>query len=226
MIALRTETGGKDAYGYSVLGRETGHNEISAHPGIAVAPFLQRRKRLAPAIARDVSKVFAGHLQRLGKARTKELLQESVRGLCEAIFNFQMVGYRLYNPVDWLVCRELLNAGHKVVFPASHDSFLSLKGKGNATATANLISVDNGKYWIKCQSAYDGRIDKRKELCGRIGAMKLCYSATELKTKRFYLVIDGFFNVEDIRLFGGAGWDGVFYYDELDILEKTIREHS
>jgi len=85
-----------------------------------------------------------------------------------------------------------------------------------------MISVDRGRVWIKCQSAYAGKIDKRKELCGRIGAMKLCYSPMELGQKKFFLVIDGFFDDQDLALLDQAGWDGIFYPDEMDELIRAI----
>ena len=93
---------------------------------------------------------------------------------------------------------------------------------GTTTSTGNMISVDDGRIWIKCQSAYAGKIDKRKELCGRIGAMKLCYTPEELDQKKFYLVIDGFFDDQDLALLDQAGWDGIFYYDEMDDLMALI----
>ena len=107
--------------------------------------------------------------------------------------------------------------------PANHDSFLSTSEDAVPSRIENLIKVDDGRVWIKCQSAYDGRIDKRKELCGRVGAMKLCYSVKELSKRRFRLVIDGSFDDEDLRLFVQAGWDGVYYFYELDELVAAVR---
>lgn len=85
-----------------------------------------------------------------------------------------------------------------------------------------MISLSNGNIWIKCQSAYAGKINKRKELCGRVGAMKLSYSPEKLKEKSFLLVIDGNFDAEDIALLDKAGWDGIYYFDEIDELISSI----
>ncbi len=222
MAMQRAETGRADGYGYAGLSADTGIVDGITGGYILVADFASRKTALSPHLLKTISATFAGHLTRLGATRVEALLKQAVLGQAEAIFNFQMMNYRNYNPIDWLVAArfEKEKIAHKL--PANHDSFLSASGGAVASRTGNLISVDGGRVWIKCQSGYDGRIDKRKELCGRIGAMKLCYSTKQVKSKRFLLVIDGFFDDEDIRLFGQAGWDGVFYYDELDDLVAAL----
>ena len=122
------------------------------------------------------------------------------------------------------MCDRLESEGFSFDTSARHPSFLSESGRGTTTSTGNIISVNGGQCWIKCQSAYDGRIDKRKELCGRIGAMKLCYTPDELARRKFYLVIDGFFDDSDLVLLDRAGWDGIFYFDELDKLIESIEQ--
>ena len=224
MAMLRTETGRADGYGYSVLGTEAGRErEINAFAGTTIAPYINRQKNLAVDLREDIARVLAGHLTRLGRRSCESLLGRSAVVAAESVFNFQMMNYRFFNPVDWLVSRRLREERISHELPANHDSFLSTSVDAVPSRTGNLIKVDDGRVWIKCQSAYDGRIDKRKELCGRVGAMKLCYSAKDLLKRRFLLVIDGSFDDEDLRLFVQAGWDGVYYYDELDELVAEVR---
>ncbi|MDA7618298.1 hypothetical protein N8703_03265 [Verrucomicrobia bacterium] len=218
MILLRTETGRKDGYGYSTLGDEV--DEIRFD--LLALPFLQRTKNLEATTLKTLSKVFSEHLLRLSESRTKELFQQSLSTHMASIFNFKLMNYRHYNPVDWVVCDVLASIDQRFDHPSQHPSFLSQAGMGTTTSTGNMISVDGGRVWIKCQSAYAGKIDKRKELCGRIGAMKLCYTPEELDQKKFLLVIDGFFEDRDLALLDQAGWDGIFYYDEMDALKKAI----
>ena len=223
MELLRAETGRKDGYGYSELGRETGFEyEISALAGTTIAPFLQRKAKLNSEILQEVAKVFAAHLNRIGESQCRKLMNSAVKTGAVAIFNYKITPYRHFNPLEWLVCDRLEGEGHLFEFPERHPSFLSQTGMGTTTSTGNMISIDGGRCWIKCQSAYAGKIDKRKELCGRIGAMKLCYTPEELDQKKFYLVIDGFFDDHDLALLDQAGWDGIFYYDEMDDLMALI----
>lgn len=223
MALLREETGRADGYGYAGLSADTGIVDGITGGYISVADFGSRKAPLSPQLLQAISTAFSKHLVRIGAKTASKLMVSSVRGQAEAIFNFQMMNYRYFNPIDWLVSDALNKAqlGHEL--PANHDSFLSASKDAVASRTGNLINVDGGRVWIKCQSAYDGRIDKRKELCGRVGAMKLCYSAKELSKRRFLLVIDGSFDDEDLRLFVQAGWDGVYYFDELDDLVAAVR---
>ena len=223
MMMLRAETGRRDGYGYSRLGQESGFEyEISALAGTTIAPFLQRKTALESKLLEGIAKVFSEHLVRLGDDGCKQLLLTSLVTYAVSTFNFQLMNYRHYNPVDWIVCDSLLADGLQYEFPARHPSFLTAAGMGGTTSTGNLICVGEGRVWIKCQSAYAGRIDKRKELCGRIGAMKLCYTPSELEQKKFFLVLDGFFDDNDLALLDQAGWDGIFYYDELDDLAVAV----
>jgi hypothetical protein len=227
MGVLRTETGRSDGYGYSVLGKETGHEyEINAFAGTVIAPYLQLKKPLPNNLLDAVASVFAGHLKRLGFDNLKRLLEAGIAVQCESIFNFQMMNYRFFNPIDWLVCDRLKVENIVFASPATHESFLNVSEGEIASSTRSLICVRGQKVWIKCQSAYDGKIDKRKELCGRVGAMKLCYTSEELRKVRFYLVLDGFFEDLDLKLLSEAGWDGIFYYDELDALVSLVKKHA
>lgn len=224
MMLLRAETGRSDGYGYSKLGEETGYtNEISALAGTTIAPYLQRKKDLSDGLLSAIAKVFAGHLKRLGKDRCVNLTIKTIAITCASIFRFQMMNYRLFNPIDWVIEKEFKARGIDCDLNSTHDSFLSAHTSGAATSTKNIIRCSGGRVWIKCQSGYDGKVDKRKELCGRIGAMKLCSSPSELAKLKYFLVIDGFFDATDIKLFQKAGWDGIFYYDEMDRLANAVQ---
>jgi len=224
MAVLRLETERKDGYGYSTLSADTGLIQISAAPGTFIAPFTQCKKGLEPFVLKAIASAFSRHLKRIGKERLPDLLNRSLTVQCESVFKFQMMNYQLFNPIEWLVSVRLKKQHLPFTWPTTHESFLNTSDGEIASSTGNLICLGNGKVWIKCQSAYDGKIDKRKELCGRVGAMKLCYSAKELDTVRFYLVLDGFFDDTDLSLLTAAGWDGVFYYDELDALIELVHK--
>jgi hypothetical protein len=82
---------------------------------------------------------------------------------------------------------------------------------------------------INWQSATDdGKDHKVKELCGRAAALRYTWDA-KAKTfvprkgvKKLYLVIDGTWTQEDLDILARAGWDEIFYPDEMDKLAKAI----
>jgi hypothetical protein len=224
MTVLRTETQRRDGYGYSALAKDIGY-ATSGHGQIQlqIVPFLQLKKPLPPELHSAVADVFSQHLMRIGYKGINHLLTQSLFGFATHIFNYQMIGYRFLNPIEWLLCKALGENGFDFQWPVDHISFISSDVVGRTTSTGNMISILDGRIWVKCQSAYNGRIDKRKELCGRVGAMKLVYTETELKQKRFYLVIDGDFNELDLSLLAKAGWDGIYYYHEISKLIEDVK---
>jgi hypothetical protein len=215
---LRTALGGGDNFGYSEIATDTRIPRID----LALTPFLQRTRNLSGAIYEALSSCLAERLSSIGFDVLFDATRSVAKTGCESVFRFKMMNYRLFNPIDWLVEKALRDREGISVRKSTHNSFLSEHTAGNATDTENILEVQSRPIWIKCQSGYDGKVDKRKELCGRIGAMKLCYDPEELAERQFLLVIDGFFDDEDIKLFETAGWDGVFYYDELADLSDHV----
>ena len=227
MSALRTETGRADGYGYSKLGQETGRRKQLNSAPTDFVPYLQLRSNIEADFREDIAEVFSKHCKRLGKVRLFDLLTKSIDTTAKSIFNYQISGYRHFNPVLWVLESHLKSAAINYIWPASHNSFLSDHVSGNSSATGNMIYISERDIWIKSQSAYDGRIDKRKELCGRIAAMKLTYKKKALNEVDFILVVDGHFDDEDINLLYKAGWDQIFYPYEMSklinfILQKEV----
>ncbi len=226
MAVLRTETGRSDGYGYSELAKDAKTVQGVSAANFSITDFVGRKKLLPVKLLNPISNALAKHVRRLGPRGLDRLLNTSLQVKCKHIFNFQMMNYKLFNPIEWLILDSAKDGiDEDIKWPAVHDSFLGTDTGGPAASSGNLVCIRAGRIWVKCQSAYDGRIDKRKELCGRIGAMKLTYAAGDLVQKRFYLVLDGAFDAADLKLLAQAGWDGVFYFDETDALVTVVSDH-
>ena len=221
MQLRRVEEGGQDAYGYSALARELGEEEGISRGYIDIADMINRKKCVREDAMLRLAEVFSGHLSRWGRERFGQLAEDARRTTCQSIFFYKMMNYRLFQPLEWLVVRRLREMGLEVSFPLRHPSFSGEFGEW-APATGNMICVQEGACWIKCQSAYKGRVDKRKELCGRVAAMKLRYTSETCPT--FLLVVDGWFRTDDLQLLYRWGWDDIFYPDELPRLIDTIKQ--
>lgn len=213
---LRCESGRKDGYGYTEIARETEIRNVH----LKLEPYINRTRDIDKVTLDSVAGVLAGHLVRIGNGKFKELIKPAIQTQTESIFNFQMMNYRHFNPIEWLVLRDLERAGIPCSFPAALPSFVV--DEGVAATTGNLIQIGDRSIWIKCQSAYAGRIDKRKELAGRVGAIRLAMSGTQQKEAKFYLVIDGDFDQQDIDLLARSGWNAVVYFDEFDRILRLI----
>jgi hypothetical protein len=75
--------------------------------------------------------------------------------------------------------------------------------------------------FIHWKSAYDGNEGhKTKELAGRVFAIRPWLDRSH--SGRFLLVLDGHFSTENIKTLMRAGWDDIFYPDEIDRLVKAV----
>ena len=82
---------------------------------------------------------------------------------------------------------------------------------------------------IKCQSASDaGRDHKKKELCGRAVALRYCWDTNTMRyvprpgIRKLVLLIDGTWRQADLDALSRAGWDEIFYPDELHRMLEAI----
>jgi hypothetical protein len=134
----------------------------------------------------------------------------------------KLVTYRDFQPTRALIrsCAK----GSLVKLPSCFGERAGL-GAGS-TETTVFIS---GNTLINWQSASDaGRDHKKKELCGRAVALRYSWDAKAKKfvrrpgVEKLILVVDGTWRREDLLTLARAGWDEIFYPDEMDKLAKAI----
>ena len=82
---------------------------------------------------------------------------------------------------------------------------------------------------INWQSAHGSHTnDKRKELCGRGPALRYSWDTKKKafirrpSAERLFLIVDGTWGQSDLDALVHAGWDEIFYPDEMDRLVKAI----
>jgi hypothetical protein len=81
---------------------------------------------------------------------------------------------------------------------------------------------------ICCKSVTDsGKDHKRKELCGRARALRFRKTISGFvqssESEQLFLVVDGTFDDSDLLVLTEAGWDRIFYPDEMDQLVAAIK---
>ena len=71
-----------------------------------------------------------------------------------------------------------------------------------------------------------GKAHKRKELAGRARALRFQFidgrPGLRSSAERLLLVVDGTFDDDDLKVLRGAGWDEIYYPDEMDRLVAAI----
>jgi hypothetical protein len=143
-----------------------------------------------------------------------------------SLFDQKLASYPEFEPLPYLIERALSEAKIDFKRVKNHASFIGEAiNKPERSATTSVILARNTLiYW---KSAYDkGRNHKTKELCGRISGLRFRVEGGRIIRRpgyiKFCLVIDGTFNSEQIISLYEAGWDEVFYTDELDKLTAAV----
>jgi hypothetical protein len=135
----------------------------------------------------------------------------------------KLVTYRDFQPLRDLVTDAVKDA-----------RLTKLKSGFAQRAQASQLTGDTGvllarKTLIAWQSCSDaGRDHKKKELCGRAIALRYSWNDQSKKfikrpgVEKLILVLDGTWRQSDLDALARAGWDEIFYPDEMEKLAKAI----
>jgi hypothetical protein len=174
-------------------------------------------------ILTGISAVLARILSTVGEQGLPQLLSsEKLKGYADNIIEAKLCTYRGFEPLRILIENAVTGTtiepirscfGEKAALP------------GQATKTTVLRK---NKTLINWQSAQANPGDKTKELCGRAVALRYSWNTIAKKfikrsnTERLILLLDGTWKREDLLALARAGWDEIFYPDEMEKLAKAI----
>ena len=131
----------------------------------------------------------------------------------------KLAAHRSLDPVGVIVLGALGGSKSRVVTCFAERIGTARSGKTECLVVRNTI--------IKWQSAHGSHTnDKRKELCGRAIGLKYHWDGTDFVpragVKKMVLVLDGSWEQGDINALLQAGWDDIFFPDEIDRLMNAI----
>lgn len=222
-------------FGYAQLGREvvnagwgSGKDLSSASQfggGFGLSAWIKRNPKsgFRDDLVQGCSDILAARLGMIGLKSVQGLLKEIKNGYASNIIESKICTYKGFEPLRLLI--ESKVPGCKL------DKIRSCFGEkaglpGQATKTTVLRK---GKTLINWQSVSDaGRDHKKKELSGRAVALRYSWDAKAKKfvrrpgVEKLILVVDGTWRREDLLTLARAGWDEIFYPDEMDKLAKAI----
>jgi hypothetical protein len=135
----------------------------------------------------------------------------------------KLVTYRMFQPLRQLIAATA-PSGSEVKIKACFGE------KGGVSALSTVTTVWHVQQTIiNWQSASDaGRDHKKKELCGRAVALRYSWDAKHERfipragVQKLIMVVDGTWRREDLLALARAGWDEIFYPDEMDKLAAAI----
>jgi len=224
MTSIKTKTGKQQGYGYTQLGADAGFRfEVAATGGVVISPFIQRKKSLRADILKGVSHALSQKLSGLTKRWFNLNKDEIGRFYMKGLFEDKIYKTAAFDPAFTLLQNGL--DGHVYKQETRHATYLTgFTGKGAATCDV----IKYRRNIIMWQACFEGHpADKHKELIGRIGMLRVLQSQSgkvfKAPIKKAFLLLDGSWTAEQIQRMAAAGFDGIFYVDEVPALVASLK---
>jgi hypothetical protein len=131
----------------------------------------------------------------------------------------KLAAHRSLDPVGLIVCGAVGGAKSRIVTCFAERAGTTRSGKTECLRIRSTI--------VKWQSAHGSHTnDKRKELCGRAIGLRYHWDGAKFvprtRVMKMILVLDGSWEQGDINALLQAGWDDIFFPDEIDRLQSAI----
>ena len=234
---LKHSSGNSAGFGYSQLAREVADPrgpakkidrksaEYLLSPWAHLSEWISRvpGKILPPRVLEGVCEVLSNKLAQLSADAIRGDVAEIVVSVRDNIIEAKLCTYRGFEPLRLLIENSVPGTNVEQIRSCFGEK---AKLPGQATKTTVLRKH---KTLINWQSASDaGRDHKKKELCGRAVALRYSWDAKAKKfikrpnVEKLILLLDGTWRREDLLALARAGWDEIFYPDEMEKLAKAV----
>lgn len=148
-------------------------------------------------------------------------------------FEVRVVSHRDLDALGIIVMQRLALAGVQFrrvdLFPSLWAEIAAGTGtRINRRSGSTSVIVAKETIIVIKSATPEGRTHKRGELCARASAIRYTWDTTEADikirpgVKKLVLVLDGEWEQADLDALARAGWDAIFYPDEMDDLIKAI----
>ena len=229
---VKAKEGKAQAFGYSTFAKhpaaansQVGSMDVGTWASCFMNQYFSRKTGfIAPAAAiTHCARVLAENLQAVSLGQLATLSTKIQEAYVAKEYEATLLAHRGIDPVLELIRHAVPSANVERVRTCFAES-AELGGQSGKTQVARINNT-----LINWQSASDaGRDHKKKELCGRAVGLRYSWDA---KTKTFLkrpgvdkliLVVDGTWRQSDLDALIRAGWDEIFYPDEMDKLAAAI----
>lgn len=224
MTIIKAQTGKQQGYGYTKLSEEAGIkvDDKRSILDFALPKMLNRTEFPSVEVTKKFSGTLADRLASVTKRWVNLNQAEIARFVLKGQFEDKIYKTASFDPALDLVLLALKGSGGA----RDKRSATFLTGYiGKGAGTCDTLTI--GDTLIMWQSASaQGDDHKTKELCGRIGMLRVTTSKAEkvipTPIKKAILVIDGTWREDQLDRLAVAGFDAIYYVDEVDQLAKDI----
>jgi hypothetical protein len=217
----------KQGFGTSVIAKLSGERRFRMQNSIL--SNLEYESGIFPEeLFKPLAHALSTQLKEIKPAEVRKLHQDVVKQQLVNELEDKLVCHGLEHPLRQLIEMSLSAQGRPYMIQRVRlAQAVGAGAEGNAGLTSVVVS---GKTLIWWRAAH-GRNhvnDKTKELESKILGWRLAFDtkarrySVSSKFQKAILVIDGDFQRQDLMSLTRAGWDEIFYPDEMDKLAKAI----
>lgn len=224
---LKVREDKKQGYGFAVLAQDVGYTKGISEGYKLLADWANgsTKTRLPPKMLGDVARALALRIRDIPPNEVAEASARMAGEFHENLIEQKFCTYWLFQPLKELIITTLNAHGVRFSVFERHPTFIGeLMDTPKLITTPMILAKETLIHW---KSAYDqGRNHKTKELSGRSPALRLSFSEGEFRerrgVKKLVLLVDGTFTEKQLSTMQRAGWDEIFYPDEMDKLAAAI----
>jgi hypothetical protein len=226
MTVIKAQTGKSQGYGYNKLGEDSGIKVDDKRSILDFAlPKMLNRSEFPPiAITKAFSSVLATKLESVTKRWIVLNQTEISRFFLKVQFEDKIYKTPSFSPISAEFSRHMDGRDFSRISRLA--TFLTGPAGGGA-ATCDVIMVNDNVIISRSVSA-QGDDHKTKELCGRIGMLRVTTDENgkviPTSFKKAILVVDGTWKQDQLDRLATAGFDAIYYVDEIDQLVKDLSD--
>lgn len=235
---IKASTGSANGYGYAQLSREIAvqdgpagdfdknTREYLLSPWGHLSEWLHRMPNndLPKNVLKALSVVIAKRIvEDVSMPILATLVTNIPENICTNVIETKLCTHRSFEPL-WVLIQHTIPKATKTSVRTCFAEKAGLGGQAGKTTVA--IAKNTLINWQSVSDA--GRDHKKKELCGRAVGLRYSWNAEQQKfiprpgVKKLILVLDGTWRQQDLDALVRAGWDEIYYPDEMDKLAEAI----
>ncbi|MDB6175508.1 MAG: hypothetical protein JWL59_4819 [Chthoniobacteraceae bacterium] len=232
---VKASTGVANGYGYAQLAREVlaagfgnatdlkSANQFGGGFGLSAWISRDPKSGFRSDLLKGCAHVLSKRLATIGKSQCEKLIVAIKTQIADHLIEAKLCTYKGFEPLAALI-ESQLKSFQRQSYRSCFGEWAQLGGQATKTTVIRIQhTVIN---WQSCSDA--GRDHKKKELCGRAAALRYSWDAVKKcfvprpGVKKLALVVDGTWRQGDLDALARAGWDEIFYPNQMEELEKAI----
>jgi hypothetical protein len=234
---IKTTSELANGYGYAQLARDVADpngpaksfekdiRDFLLSPWGHLSEWIHRvpKTQIPPKVIQSIARVLAARLRALSLSAAKGNQDGIAKGFVTNLLESKLCTYSGFDPLGLL----LKSSVSEFVDIRVAGCFAEKAGLAGSAGVIHLGKVKSTL--INWQSATDsGKDHKVKELCGRAVALRHMWEGAREQfvlrpgVRKLCLVLDGTWTQQDLDTLVRAGWDEIFYPDEIDKLVRAI----